>query len=147
MLADHSRCFQTNRAFRDTILASPLIQHKTDLFAAGFKYNATARIDLDDSRKALLRYKSSMNSLRPAEERMVDDIRPTYLSTMKTIGGIHAITERNSVRLFALGSASRGIPYKQWEIPLPFDEYSYDFCPRADLFAVVEWQLVEYVRW
>ena len=87
-----------------------------------------------------------MDSLCPIEERVVDDIRPDYSSTMKTNGGIHAIPENDSVRLFALGSASRGIPYKQWEIPLPFDEYSYDFCPRADLFAVVEWQLVEYVR-
>lgn len=36
-----------------------------------------------------------------------------------TGGGVCAVLEDDSVRLFTLGSASRRIPDKEWEIPLP----------------------------
>ena len=118
-LTHRSWCLQVNRAFRDVILASPLIQHKIDLFAAGLEYNTIAKIDLDESRKALLRFKSGMDSLCPIEERAVDDPLWSYGCSIKTVGGIHAVIGGGSAQLFALGFASRGIPYKQWEIPLP----------------------------
>ena len=67
--------------------------------------------------------------------------------SMKTAGGIHAVIEDDSARLFVLGSASRGIPYRQWKIPLPATgPKQCGFCPRADVIAVVESQHVTYVR-
>ena len=78
-----------------------------------------------------------MDLLRPIEERAVEDIQPSYTLPMKTVGGIQAIVDNGSVRLLSLGSASRGIPYKQWDIPLPVVNVdAYGFCPRADVFAV-----------
>jgi hypothetical protein len=123
-----------------------LIQHKIDLFSAGFEHNATAKIDLDDSQKALTQYKSGVDSLSPIEERVVDNLPPEYLST-KAVGGIHAIINSDSASLFALGSASRGIPYKQWEIKLPTSgPQGCGFCPRADIFATAKLEGVRYVR-
>ena len=126
-----------------------MIQPKIDLFAAGFEYNAIVKIDHDESRKALLRFKSSMDSLCPIEERAVDDPLWSHGCSMKTVGGIHAVVGGGSAQLFALGSASRGIPYKQWEIPLPVvGPFGYGFFPHADVFAVVELQhAVTYVLW
>ena len=88
-----------------------------------------------------------MDSLCPIEERVVDHLREDYDSG-RAVGGVHAIVDSNSVLLLALGSASRGIPYKQWEIPLPVtDPADYGFCPRVNVFAVVELQDVRYVCW
>ena len=44
-----------------------------------------------------------------------------------------------SVRLFTLGSSSRRIPYKEWEIPLPsVGVQRCDFYPGADIIAFAE---------
>ena len=141
VLVKCSRYLQVNHVIHDTILASPLIQHKIDLFLAGLEYNAAAGVDLIESRKAYLQYTgSSLGSLRPIEEKVVDvaQAEPGYPSS--TVGGVHAVFA-DSVRLFSLGSASRGIPHKEWEIPSPIDDpigrYIY---PRANLIAFVERQ-------
>ena len=60
---ERSRHLQVNRIFYNVILASPLIQHKLDLFAAGFEYNAAAGINLADSQKAFRQHTSSLDSL------------------------------------------------------------------------------------
>ena len=118
-----------------------------DLFAAGFEYNEIAEIGVEESRKALLRYESSMGSLHPVQERTIDGPRRDDGRSMKTAGGIHAVIEDDSARLFVLGSTPRGIPYRQWEIPLPVTgPKQCDFCPRADVIVVVESQHVTYVR-
>ena len=88
-----------------------------------------------------------MESLCPIEKR-VDHLREDY-DAGRTVGGVHAIVDSGSALLFALGSASRGIPYKQWEIPLPITgpTVGYGFCPRANVFAVVKLQSAGYVCW
>ena len=135
---ERSRYFQVNRVFHDAILASPLIQHKIELFAAGLEYNAAAGIDLVESRKAFLQYKSSLDSLRPIEERVVGGVQVGDDYWSKTAGGVHAVFA-DSVRLFSLGSASRVIPHKQWEIPSPTrDPMDYYIYPGANLIAFVD---------
>ena len=139
-LVERSLYSQVNRAFRDAILASPLIQLKIDLFAAGLEYNAVAGIDLAESRKALLRYSSSLDSLSPIEKRMVTEIRMENGYLSNTAGGVHAVFI-DSVRLRSLGSASRGIPSKEWKIPSPIDTPVYFYLyPGANLIAFVEWR-------
>ena len=139
-LVERSLYFQVNCAFRDAILASPLIQLKIDLFAAGLEYNAAAGIDLAESQKALLRYSSSLNSLRPIEKRMVTEIRAENQYRSNTAGGVHAVFI-DSIRLRSLGSASRGIPSKEWKIPSPIDAPVHFYLyPGANLITFVEWR-------
>lgn len=59
---------------------------------------------------------------------------------IKVIGGVCAIV-RDSARFVRLGSTSRGIPPKEWEIPLPVaDPAEYTHYPGADVIAFVELQ-------
>jgi hypothetical protein len=126
---------QVNRALRAAVLASPLIQHKIDLFAAGLEYNAAAGISLVDSKQAFHQYRSNLNSFRPAEERIMNLQRGyEWIS-----GGVYAMVNF-SAQLFALGSASRRIPHKEWEIPIPEIDLPmrYAFDPGADVIVFLD---------
>lgn len=126
---------QVNCVFRDAVLASPLIQHKIDLFATGLEYNAAAGVSLADSKKSLLRYHSSLETLRPIEERVMN-LEPRF---ERASGGTYAIAFVSSVRVFTLGSASRGIPHKEWEITPPVTHiWGYCFYPGADVIAFLD---------
>ena len=110
--------------------------HKIDLFAAGFEYNAAAGISLAESRKTLHQYLSSMDELCPIQEEVVSDLDGRYPTTA---GGVYAIMDRDSVHLFTLESASRGIPQTKWTIPLPpADAESCGFYPVTDVIAFIE---------
>lgn len=112
-----------------------MIQHKINLFAAGFEDNVAAGLSLVEKRRALGIYRSNLDSLCPTEERRVNLCVPDDL---KTIGGVYAMAGE-SVRLFAPGSVSRGIPHKEWEIPLTgIDLRSCGFYPDADIIAFAE---------
>lgn len=108
-----------------------------DLFATGFEYNPGSGIDLANSRKALLQYRSNLDTLHPMEEQLLDSPRPVNDKGAMAVGGVYAITIRNnSVQLFNLGSISRGIPPKRWEIPVPVGNLKgYSFYPVADVIA------------
>ena len=62
------------------------------------------------------------------------------VANVKVAGGVMAIVNGSkSVRLFTLGSSSRRIPYKGWEIPLPSaGAQNHVFYPGADVIAFVE---------
>jgi hypothetical protein len=122
-----------------------LIQHKIELRAAGLEYNAAAGISLVDSRNALLQYRSNLDSLRPVEKRSFEILQAGKVVHARSGGGAFAIA-KDSVQVFTLGSASRGIPHKEWEIPLPVTDLE-DFClyPGDDVIAFVEKQGVECV--
>ena len=142
----HSRNLQVKRIFHDVILASPLIQHKIGLFAAGLEYNAAAGVDLTESRKAFLQYTSSLDSLRPIEERVVGEVQADGFYRWSAAGGVHAVFT-DSVRLLSLGSASRGIPYKEWKIPSPInDAVNHCIHPGANIIAFVEMNIRRYVH-
>ena len=132
---------KVNRIFHD-VLTSPLTQHRIDPFATGLEYNAEAGISLAYSQKALLQYRSSLDSLSPIEVKAVSNLTWEDLDegSMKTAGGVYTIV-KDPVRLFTLGSASRGIPQKEWEIPLPVvNPAGYSFYPGANVIAFVELQ-------
>jgi hypothetical protein len=118
-----------------------LIQHKIDLFAAGLEYNVATRVDLDSSRAAFQSH-SSLDSLRPIEVRAVEVPRMEYQPATVVADGVYCLETQNSIRLFAAGSASLGVPYKEWEIPTPVpgDQFQrrYHICPSADVIAFVE---------
>ena len=144
LLTERGLLRQVNRTFRDVILSSPLIQHKIDLYAAGFEYNPAAGIDLAESRKALHQYLSNLDLMRPVEQRTVRNLQ---CKDEETAGGIITVVNE-SIRAFTLGSSSRMIPHKEWEIPLPtLTLQKYGFYPGADIIAFAEVREVGYAHW
>jgi hypothetical protein len=117
-----------------------LLQHKIDLFSAGFKYNAGTEVSLTDSQKALLQLRSDLDSPSQIEERAVESLQTVVRHFTMVVGGVHTITEGQSVRLFTLGSASRGIPPKEWKLLAPVDTRNYRIFPGADVIAFGELQ-------
>ena len=77
--------------------------------------------------------------MSPTEERTVCGLRaPDNYQNAKVVDGVHAIL-KNEVRLFTLGSVSRGISYKECAMPLPVTApQGYGFCPDADIISFVE---------
>ena len=132
---------QVNRAFHDVVLSSPLIQHKLDLHAVGLEHNPAAGVDLIESQKAFCKYLTSFGALSPIEERTVCGLRaPRKYQDAKVVGSVYTIL-KDKVRLFTLGSVSRGTPYKEWAIPLPvIAPQDYGFYPGADIIAFLEVQ-------
>ena len=139
MSTEYERSLQVNRIFRDVIKSSPLIQHKLHLHSLGLEHNPAAGIEQPESRKALFRYIDRYHQLDRLEERTVSNIQiPEDVDSTYSAGGVYGIMN-DSVRLFRLGSVSRGIPLKEWEIPRPqvAIEY-YGFYPGADVIAFAE---------
>ena len=105
-----------------------------------------------DGRKALLQYCSNLDVLCPIEEMTIHDLRPETRDENnrhlpKMVGSVYAIIPHDSVWLFTPGSASRRIPQKEWEIPLPLASVvDYSFYPVADVIAFVEQSCVHYQR-
>jgi len=133
-LTDYGLFLQVNRTFRNVINASPVLKHKIELFAVGLEYNATAEISLPDRREALLRYSKGLDSLRPFEQKVLGKfLQPQYIRASNGVFGLAG----SSLELFVPGSASRRIPQKKWEVPLPTACLeAYDFYPNADVLAV-----------
>lgn len=133
---DYGLFLQVNRTFRNVINASPVLKHKIELFVVGLEYNATAGISLPDRREALLRYSRGLDSLRPFEQKVLGNFLPPQF--IRASNGVFGLAG-DSLELFVPGSASRRIPQKKWEIPLPVVRVeAYDFYPNADILAVVE---------
>jgi len=105
-----------------------------------------AGINPAETRTAFHQYLSNLDSSCPTEERTMEYPRTlTRASGSMVVGGVYALVEE-SVRLVTLGSTSRGIPYKEWTIPLP-SAAARDCCfhPPADIIAFVELQEETYV--
>jgi hypothetical protein len=133
---EHRRRWQINRTFRDVIVASPLIQHRIDLFSAGLEYNAGAGVSLTDSQEALLRYHSNLDP-----PYRIANPREDILNSLRSSGGAHAAVNAGSLRLCTPSSPTRGIQHREWRIPLPVaDPWDYGFYPGADVIAFVELQ-------
>lgn len=120
-----------------------MFQHRVHLFSIGLEYNAGAGTDLPAGQEALDKYYSNFYSLNPVEERGVPNTEYSDLNQRctKVVGGVCAVIGDDSVRLTTLGSTSRGIPRKEWEIPLPVvDPVDYTLCPDANVIAFVKLQ-------
>ena len=88
-----------------------------------------------------------MDSLSQIEERAVESLQTDTWGYTISAGGVRAFDTENSVRLFVIGSASRGIPHKEWEIPAPTDApWKCCFCPGADVIAFTNLQTGVYVH-
>jgi len=55
------------------------------------------------------------------------------------VSGTFGILSGHSVKFFTLGSVSRGIPRKEWDISFEdFEAETFTFYPQANIMAVVE---------
>lgn len=55
------------------------------------------------------------------------------------VSGTYGILWKNSIKFFTLGSVSRGIPGREWDIPLEgLKAKIFTFYPQANIVAVVE---------
>jgi len=110
------------------------------------EHNPAAGIDLSESRKVFSQYLTNFGTLSPIEEKTAGNLQvPDSTINAKVVGGVYAIMN-DQVQLFTLGSPSRGIPYKEWTIPLPVTApEGYGFYPGADIIAFVKQQSPMYV--
>ena len=129
---------EVNHAFHGFVQASPSIQHEIDLFGAGLQRNPKTNMSLTDCRVALELYCRSWETLDPAEE-WDDDLPSSAYKAANLVGGTFGILWKNSVKFITLGSISRGIPRKEWDVSLKDLEAStFSFYPRANVLVVVE---------
>ena len=53
------------------------------------------------------------------------------------VSGVHGLWWEDRVRFFTLGSISRGIPRREWDIPLKdIETFAFTFYPRANVVAI-----------
>ena len=61
------------------------------------------------------------------------------LNSIVVASGTYGILWRDSVKFFTLGSVSRGIPRREWDISFKvFEALKFTFYPQANVMAVVE---------
>jgi len=130
---------KVSSAFHGLIQASPSIQYEIDLFGAGLQHNPRTKTSLDGCRKALEAYRDRWQTLDHAKKwdktlHHVDDIQ-----NATAVGGTYGILWKNAIKFFTLGSVSRGIPEREWDIPLKnYEARIFTFYPQADIMAVEE---------
>ena len=93
---------------------------------------------LTDCRAALEEYRRRWGTLDPVEEWDEDFHSPPY-KAVEVVGGTFGILFENSAKFITLGSISRGIPRKKWDLLFgDFKSFSFTFYPRANVLAVLE---------
>ena len=132
---------KVNRAYHRLIRASPSIQYEIDLSAAGLQRNPQIEPSMiSDCRGVLTAYLRRWKTLAPLEEWEMtirgDSWGPIDVSV---VGGVCGLLWKDLVKFFLLGSVSRGIPGREWNVLLgDFEASAFTFYPRANVMAVVE---------
>jgi hypothetical protein len=105
----------------------------------GLEHNPAAGIDLAESRNALCLYLKNLDTSSPTKEWAMNGLQvPDGIENAQAMGGVYAILN-DQLRLFTLGSVSRGVPYNEWTIPLPVvAPVEFGFHPGADIIAFVK---------
>jgi len=115
---------------------SPSIQYEIDLFAVGLERNPRVERSLANCRLALAAYCRKWETLDPAEkwEKALD---VPGVQDVIAIGGTYGLLWEDSVKFFTLGSVLRGVPRREWDVPLKDSTgYVFAFYPRANIMAV-----------
>ena len=93
---------------------------------------------LTDHRAALEAYCKRWKSLEPIEE-WHKELPPANRRRFGVVGGTFGILLDNSAEFITLGSFSRGIPRKEWDVPLgDIEAFHFTVCPRANALVVLE---------
>ena len=139
------RCLRkVNQAFHKLVQGSPSIQYEIDLFAVGLQRNPRIDAPIADCRLALASYRRRWETLHPVEklnkdfchrDRDHDWCRPNAIA----VSGVHGLCWKDRVKFFTLGPTSRGIPSREWDIPLKdIKAHAFAFYPPANVMAVAE---------
>ena len=132
---------QVNRGFNDLIQASPYINYRADLFAAGLEDNPAVSLPLADKRRAFDEYRTKWDDFGPIQKEQMRKLGNYGGGSCNASGagvfGFIADGER-SIRFMTLESALRGIPQKVWQVSLPFElsPQRFTIYPQADVLAM-----------
>lgn len=87
---------------------------------------------------ALEAYCRGRETLDPIEEWSEDFQPPRHIST-EVVSGTLGILWKHSAKFFTLGSISRGIPKKEWNISFEhLEACRFTFYPQANVLAITE---------
>ena len=63
---------------------------------------------------------------------------PYRKPSIVVMGGVYGLHYDHSIKFFELGSISRGIPRREWEIPVKdIEALTFAFYPQANVVAIV----------
>ena len=95
-------------------------------------------MSLADSRVALETYHGKWETLEPAVKWSKDLGSPDY-QAVSVASGTLGILWKDSAKFVTLGSISRGIPMRSWNIFFPYrGDCHFAFYPQANVLAIVE---------
>lgn len=118
--------------------ASPSIKYEIELFAVGLQRNPRINTSIADCSKILSEYLGRWKTLDPTEEWTIAICAsPDRDLDMVVVGGVYGLYHEDRVKFFVLGSISRGIPRREWEIPAKeIKALAFTFYPQANVVAV-----------
>jgi hypothetical protein len=119
---------------------SPYIKHRIDLCAAGFEDNPHVNISLADKRRAFDDYRMKWDAFHLIKkwERAVDNPNPDHQVRGPGVYGF-VVGPPKFIEFLSLESVSRGVPPREWKVPLPdFELLKLAINPHADLLVVIE---------
>ena len=109
----------------------------------GLEDNPASNLTLADKRRALDEYRTKWDTFNPTHKwkRVVDNL---YCGPQVCGPGVYGFISGSQrfIEFLTLESVSRGIPRKEWRLPLPeFELSSFAINPSADLLVVCEKKL------
>ena len=130
---------QVARDIHDFIQESPYIQHRIDLFAAGLEDNPASNLTLADKRRAFDEYRTKWETFNPIK-KWESEVENFYFGHHTSGSGVYGFVAgpQKFIQFVTLESVSRGIPRREWKLPLPEFVFSgFGINPQADVLAVV----------
>ena len=133
-----SRNPKVNHAFHALVRDSPVIQYEIDLSGAGLQRNPRTRAPLADCRTAFEAYSKRWEASHSIEQ-WTKDFRSSVYRAVSVVSGTFGILWKRSASFITLGSISRGIPRREWDISFKtLRARGFAFYPQADILAVIE---------
>jgi len=83
-------------------------------------------------------YRRRWETLGPTEKHS-EALPFSVMHEVVAVCGTYGLSGENSIKFFTLGSVSRGIPWKEWDIFLEgLEAKAFTFYPQANIVAVAE---------
>ena len=82
-------------------------------------------------------YRTRWETLNPAEKWTESLCGHDWYPEVIAVSGVLGLCWEEFVKFFTLGSISRGIPRREWDIPFKgIQVHAFAFYPRADVLAI-----------
>jgi hypothetical protein len=102
--------------------------------------NPSVNISLADKRRAFDEYRAKWDTFHPIQklERKVDNFYPDCHASGSGVHGF-VTSSKKFIEFLGLDSVSRGVPRKEWKVPLPdFEPFDFAINPHADVLVAIE---------